>query len=69
MIKPAPALKISFSLAVFVILFLPYKFIQAIAISVILIIGISYIWAMALLKGINIERHETEIKTVSFASR
>ena len=66
MIKPAPALKITFSLAVFVILFLPYKFIQAIAISVILIIGISYIWAMALLKGINIERQETEIKTVSF---
>lgn len=66
MIKPASALKASLSAAIFIILFLPYKFVQAIAISAFVIIVLSYIWARALDKGLVVERDDAEIKTVSY---
>ena len=66
MIKPASALKPALYFSIFAILFLPYKFVQAIAISALLIITVSYIWARALSRGIKVERDEAEIKTVSY---
>ena len=66
MIKPASALRPSLNIAIFAILFLPYKFIQAIAISVLLILGISWLWARSLDKWLTVERSDGEIKTVSF---
>ena len=66
MIKPASALKTSLLAAIFAILFLPYKFVQAIAISALIIIAFSYIWARSLQKRIIVERDEKEIRTVSF---
>ncbi len=66
MIKPASALKTTLYFSILAILFLPYKFIQAIAISALLIILVSYIWARSLEKGIKVERDEAEIKTVSY---
>ena len=66
MIRPASALKSAFNFSIIAILFLPYKFVQAIAISALLIISVSYIWARALSKGIKVERDEAEIKTVSY---
>ena len=66
MIKPSSYLKLTFYIAVFMILFLPYKFIQAIAISIILIFTVSYIWARQLDKKLTVERNVKEIKTVSF---
>ncbi len=66
MIKPASHIRTTLYIAIFAILFLPYKFIQAIAISVILILGVSYLWARQLDKHLNAERSVKEIKTVSF---
>ena len=66
MIKPASSVRLILYLSVFVILFLPYKFIQAIAISIILIFGVSYLWASQLNKHLTVERNVREIKTVSF---
>ena len=66
MIKPASAIRSTLYIAVFAILFLPYKFIQAIAISIILIFGISFIWAKQLDKHLSVDRNVREIKTVSF---
>ena len=66
MIKPASALKAVLFAAIFAILFLPYKFVQAIAISALVIIIFSYIWARSLQKNIIVEREESEIRTVSF---
>ena len=47
-------------------MFLPYKFLQALAISIVLIFAVSYIWARQLDKGLNVMRDNSEIKTVSF---
>jgi len=66
MIKAARGLKIVLILCIFILLFLPYKFIQAIAISSLLIILFSYIWALSLSKGIKLKRNEAEIKTVAY---
>ena len=66
MIKPASALKPLFFISLFAFLCLPYKFIQVAAISVILIIIISYVWARSLAKNITVERDDSEIRTVSF---
>ena len=66
MIKPASQIRTTFNIALFAILFLPYKFIQAIAISVILIFALSYLWASQLDKHLSAERAVKEIKTVSF---
>lgn len=66
MIKPASALRPALGSCIFIILFLPYKFVQAIAISGLLLIAISYVWARALEKGISVERNEGDIKTVTF---
>ena len=66
MIKPASAIRTTIYLAAFAILFLPYKFIQAIAISILLIFGISFLWAKQLDKHLTVERTIREIKTVSF---
>lgn len=66
MIKPASQIRTTFNIALFGILFLPYKFIQAIAISVILIFALSYLWASQLDKHLSAERAVKEIKTVSF---
>lgn len=66
MIKPSSSVKITLSAAIFIILFLPYKFIQAIAISAVAVIIFSFIWARALEKGLTVERTEAEIKTVSY---
>lgn len=66
MIKPASLLKLLFTFAVMFFLTMPYKFVQTAALSVILIILISYAWAKTLAKNISVERDEAEIKTVSF---
>ena len=66
MIKPAKAIRSTLYIAVFAILFLPYKFIQAIAISIILIFGVSFLWAKQLDKHLSVDRNVREIKTVSF---
>ena len=66
MIRPASALKPTVYFSIFAILFFPYKFVQAFAISALLIVLVSYIWARALYKGIKVERAEAEIKTVSY---
>ena len=66
MIKPASSIRTTLYLAIFAILFLPYKFIQAIAISIILIFAVSFIWAKQLNKNLEVERNVHEIKTVSF---
>ena len=66
MIKPASFIKLAFTLSVLVILFFPYKYLQAAAISIILIILVSYTWAKTLAKGIVVERNEAQIRTVSF---
>ena len=66
MIKPASFIKTAFILSLFVILFFPYKYLQAAAISVILIILVSYIWAKILAKNISVERDQAQIRTVSF---
>ena len=66
MIKPASSLRLTLYIAIFAVMFLPYKFIQAVAISIILIIGLSYLWASQLDKHLRVERAIKEIKTVSF---
>ena len=66
MIKPAKAIRTTLYIAAFAILFLPYKFIQAIAISIILIFAVSFIWAKQLDKYLSVDRNVREIKTVSF---
>ena len=66
MIKPASSLRLTLYIAIFAVMFLPYKFIQAVAISIILIIGLSYLWASQLDKHLTVERAIKEIKTVSF---
>ena len=66
MIKPASSLRITLYISIFALLFLPYKFLQAIAISVVLIFALSYFWASQLDKHLTVERAVKEIKTVSF---
>lgn len=66
MIKPASFIKTALTLSVLAILFFPYKYLQAAAISIILIILVSYLWAKILAKNIVVERNEAQIRTVSF---
>lgn len=66
MIKPVSSVRTVFFVAIFLILFFPFKFIQLIGITCIFIIGISYLWAKQLESKIKVYREEKEIKSVSF---